>query len=102
MFCKKHQHAFVNVCSECVIERGNRRGAVKRLNGPERDEYLIYASDRDNHRYAPGEGNKSGRDYCTVDGVDYYRYDCYMWESPYGWFVVGTDEPYGVPRTKPE
>jgi hypothetical protein len=40
MFCKKHQHAFVRVCSECVVEEQRLAHVASNSKLPSSDELL--------------------------------------------------------------
>jgi hypothetical protein len=52
-------------------------------------EYLIGEKERTNVRFEQSENpRESGKEFCTVDGVEYWRYDCYVDFSPYGWQMV--------------
>jgi hypothetical protein len=59
--------------------------AIKRAGVQWDDEYLISEKDRSECRWEQSEDSRSGKEFCTVDGVRYLRYDCYVDFSPYGW-----------------
>jgi hypothetical protein len=60
--------------------------AIKRTDVQWDDEYLISEKDRAKYRWEQSEDPQtSGKEFCTVDGVQYWRYDCYVDYSPYGW-----------------
>jgi hypothetical protein len=42
----------------------------------------------DSYRHVPSQDSRSGLEYVTVCGVEFYRYDCYWNQSPYGWMPV--------------
>lgn len=46
----------------------------------------------DSYKHIPSEDNKSGKEYvCDENGVEFFRYDCYVNFSPYGWRPVTED-----------
>jgi hypothetical protein len=54
--------------------------------------YLIGQGERTDERWeAPDRPGLSGKEYCTVDGVEYWRYDCFVDFSPYGWQLVNLE-----------
>lgn len=62
--------------------------AVERWGVKFKGEYLISQDEvqQSNYRHEPEPLPRSGKEFCTVDGVEYYRYDCYLPQSPYGWY----------------
>lgn len=71
--------------------------AVKRTGVQWDDEFIItggynYPSELPEFESVPGPGLISGKQFCTVDGRRFYRYDCYTDFSPYGWHEVDVNE----------
>ena len=64
--------------------------AINRTGVAWKDEYMIEQSEvmRSNYRHEPSGTTRSGKEFCTVDGIEYYRADCYTPISPYGWYRV--------------
>jgi hypothetical protein len=61
--------------------------AIQRTGVKWATEYIIYGKPREDesYRHESGEGTRSGKEFVTIDSVEYFRYDCFVEFSPYGW-----------------